>query len=193
MYKRQIEISRVSFRYAPEAPLVLDDVSLKIEPGQFAAIVGASGSGKSTLQRLLLGFETAASGDILYDGQPLDVGASIGIAHFPQHGTDVQTLLRNADIAMYVAKRNKTGFAVYDAAYDSSQQEHLSLLGELRRAVEQKELRLLYQPKVSLHSSNISAVEALIRWNHPVRGVVSPAVFVPFAEQTGYILSLIHI
>ncbi len=66
-----IEISRVSFRYAPEAPLVLDDVSLRIEPGQFAAIVGGSGSGKSTLQRLLLGFETAESGDILYDGQPI--------------------------------------------------------------------------------------------------------------------------
>ncbi len=66
-----IEISRVSFRYAPEAPLVLDDVSLHIEPGQFAAIVGGSGSGKSTLQRLLLGFETAESGDILYDGQPI--------------------------------------------------------------------------------------------------------------------------
>ena len=66
-----IEISRVSFRYAPEAPLVLDDVSLRIEPGQFAAIVGGSGSGKSTLQRLLLGFETAESGDILYDSQPI--------------------------------------------------------------------------------------------------------------------------
>jgi NHLM bacteriocin system ABC transporter ATP-binding protein len=66
-----IEISRLSFRYAPEAPLVLDDVSLKIEPGQFAAIVGPSGSGKSTLQRLLLGFETPESGDILYDGQPI--------------------------------------------------------------------------------------------------------------------------
>jgi NHLM bacteriocin system ABC transporter ATP-binding protein len=66
-----IELSRLSFRYAPEAPLVLDDVSLRIEPGQFAAIVGPSGSGKSTLQRLLLGFETAESGDILYDGQPI--------------------------------------------------------------------------------------------------------------------------
>ena len=66
-----IEISRVTFRYAPEAPLVLDDVSLRVEPGQFVAIVGGSGSGKSTLQRLLLGFETAESGDILYDGQPI--------------------------------------------------------------------------------------------------------------------------
>ena len=66
-----IEMSRLSFRYAPEAPLVLDDVSLRVAPGQFVAIVGASGSGKSTLQRLLLGFETAESGDILYDGQPI--------------------------------------------------------------------------------------------------------------------------
>jgi ATP-binding cassette subfamily C protein len=66
-----IEISRLSFRYAPQAPLVLDDISLRVEPGQFAAIVGASGSGKTTLQRLLLGFETAQSGDILYDGQPI--------------------------------------------------------------------------------------------------------------------------
>ena len=68
---------------------------------------------------------------------------------------------------MYVAKRNKAGFAIYDPNYDSSQQEHLSLLGELRRAVEQNELRLYYQPKVSLTSANVSSVEALLRWEHP--------------------------
>lgn len=124
---------------------------------------------------------------IYYEGQPLDVGTSIGIAHCPEHGRDAQTLVRNADIAMYVAKRNKTGFAVYDPHYDTSQQEHLSLLGELRRAVERDELRLYYQPKVSLHTANISAVEALIRWQHPARGMVSPDQFIPFAEHTGYI------
>jgi diguanylate cyclase len=124
---------------------------------------------------------------ILYEGQPLDVGTSIGIAHYPEHGNDAQTLVRNADIAMYAAKRNKTGFATYDAHYDTSQQEHLSLLGELRRAVERNELRLYYQPKVSLHTSNISAVEALIRWEHPTRGLVPPCQFIPFAEHTGYI------
>ncbi len=129
----------------------------------------------------------ALESPILYEGQPLDVGTSIGIAHFPEHGRDEQTLVRNADIAMYAAKRSKTGFAVYDAHYDTSQQEHLSLLGELRRAVERDELRLYYQPKVSMLTSNISAVEALIRWEHPTRGLVPPAAFVPFAEHTGYI------
>jgi diguanylate cyclase (GGDEF)-like protein len=129
----------------------------------------------------------ALEAPFLYEDQLLDVGTSIGVAHYPEHGRDVQTLVRNADIAMYEAKRNKTGYAVYDPHYDTSQQEHLSLLGELRRAVERNELRLHYQPKVSMHSANISAVEALIRWEHPTRGLVPPAMFVPFAEHTGYI------
>ena len=124
---------------------------------------------------------------VSYEGQPLDVGTSVGIARFPQHGRDAQTLIRNADIAMYVAKRNRTGLAIYNAYYDTAQQEHLSLLSELRRAVEQHELRLVYQPKVSLRSSNVSAVEALIRWVHPDRGVILPAHFIPFAAATGYI------
>lgn len=124
---------------------------------------------------------------IFYEEQPLDVGASIGIALHPLHAADAETLVRNADIAMYAAKRGKTGYAVYDPSYDASQQEHLSLLGELRRAVEQGELRLYYQPKVSLSSSTVSAAEALLRWVHPTRGLVPPNLFIPFAEQTGYI------
>ncbi len=79
------------------------------------------------------GIVAALESPILYEGQPLDVGTSVGIARFPQHGRDAQTLVRNADIAMYVAKRNKTGLAIYNAYYDTTQQEHLSLLGELRR------------------------------------------------------------
>ncbi len=129
---------------------------------------------------------------VLYEGQPLDVGTSVGIARFPQHGRDAQTLVRNADVAMYVAKRNKTGLAIYNAYYDTTQQEHLSLLGELRNAVEQRALRLVYQPKVSLRSSNVSAVEALIRWIHPQRGTILPAHFIPFAEASGYIKVLTH-
>jgi predicted signal transduction protein with EAL and GGDEF domain len=124
---------------------------------------------------------------IFFQDQPLDVGTSIGIAMYPEHASDAETLVRNADIAMYVAKRNKTGYAVYDPDYDASQQEHLSLLGELRRAVEHGELRLYYQPKVTLSSSTVTAAEALLRWVHPTRGLVPPNLFIPFAEHTGYI------
>jgi diguanylate cyclase (GGDEF)-like protein len=161
------------------------DCVARLGGDEFALLMkaGERADFSDTARAIIAALETP----ILYEGQPLDVGTSIGIAHFPEHGADAQTLVRNADIAMYVAKRNKTGFATYDPNYDSSQQEHLSLLGELRRAVEQNELRLHYQPKVSLHSANVSAVEALLRWEHPVRGVVNPALFVPFAEHTGYI------
>jgi diguanylate cyclase (GGDEF)-like protein len=124
---------------------------------------------------------------IFFQDQPLDVGTSIGIALFPEHAADAETLLRNADIAMYVAKRGKIGYTVYDPKFDTSQQEHLSLLGELRHAVEHDELRLYYQPKVSLASSTVHAAEALIRWVHPTRGLVAPGLFIPFAEHTGYI------
>ena len=161
------------------------DCVARLGGDEFALLMQANeDSGFTATARAII---AALETPILYQGQPLDVGTSIGIAQFPEHGADAQTLVRNADIAMYVAKRNKSGFAVYDSNYDSSQQQHLSLLGELRRAVEQNELRLLYQPKVSLHSSNVSAVEALLRWEHPVRGVVSPGLFIPFAEHTGYI------
>jgi diguanylate cyclase (GGDEF)-like protein len=129
---------------------------------------------------------------IFFQEQPLDVGTSIGIAFFPDHAADAETLLRNADIAMYVAKRNKIGYTVYDPKFDTSQQQHLSLLGELRHAVEHRELRLYYQPKVSLDSSTVHAAEALIRWIHPTKGLVPPALFIPFAEHTGYIKVLTH-
>jgi predicted signal transduction protein with EAL and GGDEF domain len=152
---------------------------------EFAILLrcGSDANCIETAKRIIAALEVP----ILYEDQPLDVGTSIGIAHYPEHGRDAQTLVRNADIAMYAAKRNKAGYAIYDPHYDTSQQEHLSLLGELRRAVERNELRLYYQPKVSLHSSNISAVEALIRWEHPARGLVPPGMFIPFAEHTGYI------
>lgn len=121
------------------------------------------------------------------DGHMVDVRASMGLAVFPDHGDDLDGLVRRADVAMYLAKRNNTGFAIYDARYDQHTADRLSLMSELRQAVEEDQLVLYYQPKVVLSDPPRHCVEALIRWQHPRRGFVPPVEFIPFAEQTGYI------
>jgi len=121
------------------------------------------------------------------DSQWLDVGASIGIARYPDHGDSPDTLISHADVAMYLAKAANSEFAFYDASHDGTQQEQLSLLGELRRAVERNELRIYFQPKIDLRTGRTRGVEALVRWMHPVRGIVPPIEFMPFAERTGFV------
>ena len=121
------------------------------------------------------------------DGQWLDVGASIGIARYPEHGDNPGMLIARADVAMYLAKAANSEYAFYDASHDGTQQEHLSLLGELRRAVERNELRVFYQPKIDLRTGRTRGVEALVRWMHPTRGIVPPVDFMPFAERTGFV------
>ena len=120
----------------------------------------------------------------------LDVEASIGIALFPGHGTDVDTLIKRADAAMYVAKEIRSGYNVYSAEQDKSSTDRLVLMGELRRAIAQDQLFLLYQPKIDLQTGRISGVEALVRWQHPKHGVIAPDAFIPLAEQTGLITPL---
>jgi diguanylate cyclase (GGDEF)-like protein len=131
--------------------------------------------------------DQALATPIVTQGQPIDLSASIGIAVFPGYAGDTATLIRHADIAMYVAKRNNTSFTAYEPEFEQGKASQLSLLGELRSAVEQDQLTLYYQPKVDLHSGASDSVEALVRWVHPQRGFVSPIDFIPFAEQTGYI------
>ncbi|MDP3701593.1 MAG: EAL domain-containing protein [Hylemonella sp.] len=122
--------------------------------------------------------------------QAVDLSAGIGIACWPADAQDVDTLLSRSEIAMYVAKRKLEGPLRYDPAYDSASTQTLSLLTELRRAVDQGELRLFLQPKVTLADGATHAAEALVRWEHPQRGLVPPMQFIPFAEQTGYIRQL---
>jgi diguanylate cyclase (GGDEF)-like protein len=122
--------------------------------------------------------------------QTVDLGAGIGIALAPGHGRELTVLLARAELAMYAAKRGQSGSKVYEAAMDVGSQESLSLLGELRRAIEGKELRLYLQPKVDLRTGTIISAEALVRWQHPSRGLVPPVQFIPFAEQTGFIRAL---
>lgn len=121
------------------------------------------------------------------DGQLVDVRASIGIALFPAHCGDAGELLRCADVAMYKAKHSNSGISVYDPAHHDRSAARLSLLTELRQAVERDELVLYYQPKYAFAASTALSVEALVRWVHPQRGFVPPLAFIPFAEQTGYI------
>ena len=121
------------------------------------------------------------------DGQLVDVGTSIGIAQCPVHGEDPSLLLRRADIAMYVAKRDKSGVAMYESHFDQHRAENLSLLSDLRRAIAENQLSLHYQPKLDLRRGQIVGVEALVRWLHPERGMIPPSEFILFAEQTGMI------
>ncbi len=117
----------------------------------------------------------------------LDVQVSIGAANFPEHGKDADTLVQRADVAMYVAKQNKLGFALYSKALDQHSPHRLTLMGELRQAINNDELLLHFQPKVISETGRLHAVEALVRWNHPVHGIMPPDDFIPLAERTGLI------
>jgi diguanylate cyclase (GGDEF)-like protein len=127
---------------------------------------------------------------IFIDEQTVDLGAGIGIAGYPANGENSDTLLSNAEVAMSVAKRRGSGFVVYDPSIDKSSQESLSLLSELRRALERNEFMLYAQPKVDLASGRVVGAEALVRWVHPEKGFIGPDNFIPFAETTGFIRSL---
>jgi diguanylate cyclase (GGDEF)-like protein len=121
---------------------------------------------------------------------PLEIAISVGVATFPMHGDDVDTLLRHSDVAMYLAKRTHAGTAVYDQNQDSHDAARLALAGELRRAIEEEQLVLHFQPKAELESGCIVGVEALVRWAHPERGFIPPNDFIPIAERTGLIKPL---
>ena len=123
-------------------------------------------------------------------GLSLSLESSIGIALYPDDGDDVETLLQCADGAMYQAKEEKSGSAFYDSSRVRQDTARLTLMGELRRALDRRELVLFYQPKAVLADGEVHAVEALLRWEHPVRGLVAPDDFIPAAQQTGLIKPL---
>lgn len=124
-------------------------------------------------------------------GQECRVTSSIGIALYPEDGNDGEALIRNADIAMYRAKEaGKNCIQFFDQAMDVRSIEHLALESFLSHALERQELSLHYQPKRNVFTQKITGVEALLRWNHPTRGPISPAEFIPLAEETGLIVPI---
>jgi diguanylate cyclase (GGDEF)-like protein len=123
----------------------------------------------------------------LHSAHVIDVGASIGIALHPDHGEDAATLLRRADVAMYVAKRSNQGAVIYSPNQDRHSLDRLALVSDLRRGIERNELVLYYQPKVAIKHGDVAGAEALVRWQHPQSGLMAPDQFIPLAEQTGLI------
>ncbi len=124
------------------------------------------------------------------DDMALEVGISIGVALYPEHGELAEPLLQHADVAMYAAKRNGYGFVVYSPQSETNRVRQLGLAGELRRAIEQDQLSLSFQPKVEARQGTLAGVEALVRWHHPEHGLIAPEHFVPSAEHTGLIRPL---
>ncbi|HKC90242.1 MAG TPA: EAL domain-containing protein [Candidatus Limnocylindria bacterium] len=124
------------------------------------------------------------------EGTAHEVAISIGIAVSPQHGEDVETLMRRADIAMYVAKTTPGGSAVYAEQQDREGSNQLALMAELRHTLDTHQLQVVYQPIVSFTEGQVTSFEALARWRHPERGLIAPAEFIPLAERSGLVQSL---
>ncbi|HJX08129.1 MAG TPA: EAL domain-containing protein [Actinomycetota bacterium] len=129
---------------------------------------------------------------VAVEGLALDVSGSIGIAMFPMHAEDSEALLRRADVAMYVAKENGGGYEVYQDSFDRHNPQRLTLIGQVRPALESGEFVMYYQPKVRLMDGRVAGAEALIRWEHPTLGLVPPDEFIPLVEKTVLLRPLTH-
>jgi len=165
------------------------DVVARLGGDEFAVVLPAFADNNATAtaaRRILNTLEQ----QFVIEGQVLEVGASIGIALYPEHGTDARTLLRRADVAMYTAKQKQTGYSFHREDAEVRSADQLSLVVELRGAIERNELELYYQPKVHMHTSLMTRCEVLMRWNHPRRGLLGPSEFIPVAERTGLIRTL---
>ncbi len=156
--------------------------------GEFVILLPSAGARQAmaAVRRIQKVFENPVE----IDEVKIDIGVSIGVVAFPDHGTDTSLLMRRADVAMRQAKQRKSGFAVYKSEHDPYSVRRLKLVSDLRRAISAGELVLHYQPQVHIARRDIVGVEALVRWQHPQQGLLPPFEFIPLAEQTGLIRPL---
>ncbi|HWH92693.1 MAG TPA: EAL domain-containing protein [Baekduia sp.] len=166
--------------------LRVEDELSRIGGDEFAVLLPGARSVEAVARRLGDALEQRFS----VDGIDVRIGASIGIALYPEHGTDAETLLQHADVAMYQAKAMRSGHAFYARDRDHHSRERFGLIGELRDAIANSELVVYYQPKLNLRTGAVEDVEALVRWQHPTRGLLPPDQFVPLAEPTGVMRAL---
>ncbi len=179
-------LKQVAFRLRNQ--LHTDDTVARLGGDEFAVVLTSSRDVNAvamTARRILNSLEQP----FVVEGQVLEVGASIGIALFPQHGQDTRTLMRRADVAMYATKRANSGFTIHerDERQTSRVPDQLALVVEMRGGIERNEFELYFQPKRHLRSGLMTRAEVLVRWNHPTRGLLEPGGFIPIAERTGLI------
>lgn len=161
------------------------DVVVRLGGDEFAILLPSAQEeqAKNIAKKVTDGFQQVFN----VDDVPLYIGISIGISVYPQHGITSEILQQQADVAMYEAKRNKTGYEVYNSKYDEHSVGKLALISELRNSIVHDQLFMEYQPVIDLKNSDVISAEALLRWKHPEHGVIYPDKIIPIAEQTGLI------
>jgi diguanylate cyclase (GGDEF)-like protein/PAS domain S-box-containing protein len=152
--------------------------------GDEFVIVCATGLTDEDLRKMAQALVDCLKAPVRSEGLAIEVGVNIGVACFPQDASEPEGLLKNADIAMYSAKRRSSGYVFYSAAENAHSVRSLELLGDLRAALERGELELHYQPKISFRTDRVESVEALLRWHHAKHGAVSPLEVIPLAESS---------
>ncbi|THF84361.1 EAL domain-containing protein [Deinococcus sp. KSM4-11] len=164
------------------------DILARISGDEFTVILPFTSEAEAVVvvQRIL----DAVAAPFLITEREVYVSVSIGISIMPEGGYDAATLMRSADLAMYDSKRSKAGFTVFRSAMNRREYERFQLAADLRQAIERNELKLHYQPQVQLEDGALVGAEALLRWHHPNLGLVSPAAFIPLAEETGLIVPI---
>ncbi|KNB51053.1 putative bifunctional diguanylate cyclase/phosphodiesterase [Streptomyces caatingaensis] len=160
-----------------------DAEAARLGGDEFAVLLPVTDS-LTSAQRVARALVASLGSPLDLDGLTLVLEASAGVAVYPDHATDAEGLLRRADVAMYQAKRDRSGVEVYEARRDGNTPDRLGLLGDLRRALDAGEVELHYQPKVRF-DGHVEGLEALVRWVHPERGRVSPDEFIAIAESSG--------
>ncbi|MFO1340180.1 MAG: EAL domain-containing protein [Burkholderiaceae bacterium] len=169
-------------------PLAEGGLVARLSGDEFALML--PGAGPTEAERAADAVLAVLEQPVRLDDSVVDVAGGIGIACAPGHAASAEALLSRAEVAMYEAKHRKAGRLTYRAEFDSGSAATLTLLGEMRRALQNDELRLFVQPKLHLLDRGLVGAEALVRWQHPERGLVPPLQFIPFAEETGFIHEL---
>jgi diguanylate cyclase (GGDEF)-like protein len=180
--------------------LVAHRLTHSVRPGDLVARLGGDEFAvllptvrdEAAAREVAVRLRAALSEPVRLDGMSFDLEGSVGIALFPDHAPDFELLLQRADVAMYNAKEARSGVEIYSPGKDRNSPARLSMLGDLRRAIDRSELELFYQPKVALRDGHLVGMEALLRWRHPDEGVLEPEAFLSIAEQTYLMRSITH-